>query len=113
MDLGKQHHALVKRFDENFLAIEHLADDVPKRLAVHEEKLRQAQEIHSLELEKTRNELMARLKLAETEIDQRALMSEFWKLTREVQLASHAWFRTSCTLSRRQRWLASSPHQLM
>jgi len=85
MDLGKQHHALVKRFDENFLAIEHLADDVPKRLAVHEEKLRQAQEIHSLELEKTRNELMARLKLAETEIDQRALMSEFWKLTREVE----------------------------
>lgn len=85
MDLSSQQQALAKRFDKNLLSIEHLIDDVPKRLAAHDQKLQFAEEMHTLELQKTRNELMARLKLAETNINQRAPMADFRALTREVR----------------------------
>jgi hypothetical protein len=84
MDLSNRQQGLLNRFDKNFLSIEHLMDDLPKRLAAYDQKLQYSEDMHTLELQKARNELMARLKLAETNIDQRAPMADFRALTREV-----------------------------
>jgi len=84
-DLNNRHKTLTNRFDQNFLSVEHLTDEVPLRLAAYDAKLKHSDEMHALELDKTRNELLARLALADTHISQRALVSEFRDLAKEVR----------------------------